>query len=156
LDGSKETRQADGNGRFHFDSVEQGRYLSITQAGYETTIVPVDRTTVGRIELELVRRTGHTEHPMTLSIHELTIPRSARKTLDHVQKDIQKGRLDRAETDALHAQARYRDLPEVHILLAKIYGQKKDEKRAVEELKMYLEAAPNGPHAEDIRRVLGM
>jgi hypothetical protein len=156
LDGTKETQYADGNGRFHFDSIEQGRYLSIIHGGYETATVLLDRTTAKRIEIELVRRASPRENPLSLSASELHIPRNVQKVFDQVQKDIKKGRLDRAETGALEAQRRYHDVPEVHILLAKIYGQKKDETKAVEQLKLYLKEAPNGIHSEEIRRVLGL
>jgi hypothetical protein len=156
LDGTKETRFADGNGRFHFDSIEQGRYLSIVHPGYEPARVPLDRTIVERIEIELVRHKEPREIPMAVSVRELQIPRNARKTFDQVQKDMKKGRLDHAECAALQAQERYHGVPEVHILLAKIYGQKKEEEKAVEQLKMYLKEAPNGTYSEGIRRVLGL
>jgi hypothetical protein len=156
LDGTQETQLADGNGRFHFDSIEEGRYLSVVHAGYKAATVPLDRSTVGRIEIELVRRKEPREIPLTLSVREPHIPRNARKAFDQVQKDIKKGRLDQAEASALQAQERYHGVPEVHILLAKIYGQKKDEEKAVEQLRMYLTEAPDGTHSEEIRKVLGI
>jgi len=45
-------------------------------------------------------------------------------------------------------------LPQAHLLLAQIYGTKRDLHRAAEQLQAYLAAAPNAPDAGDVKKKL--
>lgn len=63
------------------------------------------------------------------------------------------GRLPEAETAALQADSRMHQIPDLHLLLAKIY-LKTAPGKVVGELERYLQEAPNSEKSKDIRRAL--
>lgn len=66
---------------------------------------------------------------------------------------FQEGRLEEAETAALQADSRTHRLPDLHLLLAKIYAHSSPEKVAGQ-LEIYLKEAPNGAESKRIRQLL--
>ena len=67
------------------------------------------------------------------------------------------GRLEEAEKSALRAdQHEHRQMPQVHLLLAKIYRQKGKLEEAGKQLSTFLEESPNSPIAYRIRFDLAM
>ena len=63
-------------------------------------------------------------------------------------------RLDEAEAAALEADSRIHRIPDLHLLLAKIYLRRNNAPAIVEQLKAYLKEAPHSPLTEQIQRSL--
>jgi len=66
---------------------------------------------------------------------------------------FKQGRLDDAEIAALQADSGVHQIPDLHLLLAKIYSQTSPEKVAPQ-LELYLKEAPNSPQSKRVREAL--
>jgi tetratricopeptide (TPR) repeat protein len=66
------------------------------------------------------------------------------------------GRLDEAENAGLAADSRDHRIPDLHVLLAKIYERQGDPVRVREQLEIFLKEAPKNPNAPRIRELLGL
>ena len=59
-----------------------------------------------------------------------------------------------AESAALQAESRNHRIADVHLLLAKIYGRSRNTEKTAEQLRTYLNEAPDGPQSEQVRNTL--
>jgi Flp pilus assembly protein TadD len=66
---------------------------------------------------------------------------------------FKQNRLDEAEAAASEADSRYHTIPDIHLLLAKIFAVKSPEK-VLPELEHYLKEAPNGSQSKRVREVI--
>ena len=67
--------------------------------------------------------------------------------LDHMEE------AEKSASKAAHLDVRPR-FPQIHILLAEIYANKKDAPRAIAELQIYLDQVPDAPNAAQVRERL--
>jgi len=63
-------------------------------------------------------------------------------------------RFEDAKRTALQADSYVHRIPDLHLLLAKIYERKHDTASVIEQLKLYLKEAPDGPESQRVRRAL--
>jgi len=64
------------------------------------------------------------------------------------------GRLHDSEVTAVQAERYAHRIPDVHLLLAKIYAQQQRDNMVTDELRMYLKEAPNSPERKQMKRHL--
>ena len=64
------------------------------------------------------------------------------------------GELDKAEIALMQARVADPEAPDPYYRLGQLFAERGDNQRASEELKRYLELAPDGPWAGDVRKLL--
>lgn len=67
---------------------------------------------------------------------------------------FEEGSIGEGEAAALQADSRTHRIPDLHLLLAKIYLRKQDGPAVARQLQIYLDEAPAGPRREEVRREL--
>jgi Flp pilus assembly protein TadD len=84
----------------------------------------------------------------------LFFPEEGEPRVDLGRLDYLAGRLDEAEAHWRRAVSLQHTEPDVHLLLAKLYRQRKQYQRMATELEAYLEKAPDSPQAPKVRAAL--
>ena len=82
-------------------------------------------------------------------------PRAGFANLVEAAANLKLNRLDAAEKIAQDAEKQpHETIPQLHILLAEIYLQKRDVSNAAAEMRAYLKESPQGPFADSVRKDL--
>ncbi len=84
----------------------------------------------------------------------LLYPEEGEPRVDLGRLDYLAGRLDEAESHWRRAVSLEHTGPDVHLLLARLYQQRKQFQRMAAELEAYLEKAPDSPQAPQVRTAL--
>jgi predicted Zn-dependent protease len=82
-------------------------------------------------------------------------PRIAIARFIQAEGDFHLNRLDAAEKSARDAENEpHQSIPELHVLLARIFLQKQDPSNAAEQMRAYLKESPKGPFAQAVKKDL--